>query len=454
MPHSRYHGRVAWSLLSLALLGALLVARAGGKQDGVLVRNRAFGERFLAREDPYFDPERGHRIHGPYPPSLVWFAAPLALVPEPVARIGWSVAQVGALALCALLLKRRAGQLERARELPRRSPPGTPRWRSAASRAVPWAFALGLLATSRFVLRDTAGGGGNLLTASLALLGLELALDGRSRLAGLPLGLALAVKPNLAPLLLYFAARRRGATIATTLATVLLLVALPGLWFGPRAWFELGERWARDVASYAALADLHDPAAVPEGLPEPRNGMNQSLREAVFRAVRPPGETGAADVSWTTLGVPTAAVLGRVLAAILVVLALVRTLRLPRDAERSAPRAAWFAALAWLPLALLLSPITWKAHSAALLPLTAALALVALMDRRERRWLGPVLIAYYLACNLANEQLLGRSSKHWLQSASVVTWGTLVLFAATLRLAAVPRSEPGPNGAYRASQAS
>jgi hypothetical protein len=89
--------RDALLALLFALALALLVARAARKQGGVLERNQAFGARFLAGADPYFDPALGHRLHGPYPPSLALVAAPLALLPEGVARVAWALAQVAAL---------------------------------------------------------------------------------------------------------------------------------------------------------------------------------------------------------------------------------------------------------------------------------------------------------------------------------------------------------------------
>src|SRR5690349_6897827 len=96
---------LAW--LALAL-GVFLVARALHKHGGVMELNRAFGRRFLAHEDPWLDPARGLRVHGPYPPSLAWVAVPLALLPELWARGLWACAQLGALAALLALLRRRA----------------------------------------------------------------------------------------------------------------------------------------------------------------------------------------------------------------------------------------------------------------------------------------------------------------------------------------------------------
>src|SRR5262249_57992807 len=87
--------RVLATLFVVVLVA--LVARAARKEGGVLERNRDFGARSLAGEDPYEDVASGQRIHGPYPPSFVLVAAPLAVVPERAARIAWACAQAGAL---------------------------------------------------------------------------------------------------------------------------------------------------------------------------------------------------------------------------------------------------------------------------------------------------------------------------------------------------------------------
>jgi hypothetical protein len=88
------------------VLAVVLVVRAARKDDGVLQRNVEFGARFLAHQDPYEDPVRGHRVHGPYPPSYALVTAPLSLLPVPLARVTWALAQVGALVAGWYLVRR------------------------------------------------------------------------------------------------------------------------------------------------------------------------------------------------------------------------------------------------------------------------------------------------------------------------------------------------------------
>jgi hypothetical protein len=414
----RRRDRVLAILFAAAL--ALLVARAARKDGGVLVRNQEFGGRFLAGQDPYFDPARGHRIHGPYPPSFVLVAAPLSFLTEEAARLAWGAAQAAALLAVFLVLRRWAR-----------------RWWPEIAPHAPVLFAIALLLASRFLLRDTAGGGGNLLFMTLALLGLDLALRGSQVAAGAPLALSLVLKPNLAPLLLFFAATRRWKVLASASVMATGLFLLPALSFGWGRYLDLAERWAGDVSAYSRLEDLHRADLVPDGMPVPQSATNQSLREAVHRLLRPPGDTGAADVhlaeasagvaSWVARGIALALVLWTCLAA-----------------SRAPPgRGAALAALAFLPVCLLLSPITWKAHHAALLPLDFALAGSALA---KGRWspLATLLLAYWVLCDLASEEIVGVALRDRLQALSVVTWAAIALLAAAIRLSSREDAAPRP----------
>ena len=85
------------------------------------------------------------------------------------------------------------------------------------------------------------------------------------------------------------------------------------------------------------------------------------------------------------------------------------------------------------PASLLASPITWKAHHAALLLVFACLVATAL---ERRRWsaLATFLCAYWVACGLLSEEVVGKAGKQALQSASVVTGFTIALVAVVVVL--------------------
>lgn len=382
-----------------AILAVVLVVRAALKNDGVLVRNQEFGARFARGEDPYFDPARGHRIHGPYPPSYALVTVPLSWLPTTPARVAWASLQIGALVAAFVLVRR---WLRRA-------------WPDEAPHASV-VYALALLLASRFVLRDMAGGGGNLVYATCALWGIELALAHRDLLAGFLIGVPLVLKPNLAPLVLVLVFRGRWRALIATVAFTLTLFWIPALVFGVDAYAALASRWFGDVASFARVEDFGDAAQVPGGFPVSDSTMNQSLREALDRALG-----GEHDL---------AAWIARSLSALFVAIAAWFVAR-----ARGA-RAELLAVLAFVPLSLLISPISWKAHHAALLPLFAVLVAAAIETTRgkSRRWLQVVLVVYYVSCALLSEELVGKSFKNTLQAISVVTWGALALFVVAIAL--------------------
>lgn len=407
-------------LVLFLLLSVILVERAGRKRDGVLLRNQEWGARFVEREDPYFDPGRGHRIHGPYPPSYALVCAPLSQLPTPLARRLWGAAQVGTLWLLFLLLRRRTRE----------------HWPDLVSHA-PMLFALAFMLASRYVLRDTKGGGGNLLYVSLALLGVDQALRHREWRAGWPIALGLAIKPNLAPLLLFLLLRGRWRALASVAVAFPLLFLLPGAYFGFGAYFELVQRWAADVFTFATLDDLHTHALVPDGLPVAEHGMNQSLREAVHRLLRPPGDSGAFDVHLVETSAALAVRVAQGLALLLVGV-VAWTARRARDG-----RDEWLAALTFLPLCLLLSPVTWKAHHAVLLPLFMALVSYA-SSRPRPRWLVPGLWCYFLLCDLLSVDIVGDRAGDYLQAVSLVTWGDVALIAMAVSLVRSGWTNPRP----------
>lgn len=409
--------------LVFAALAVVLIARAARKDDGVLVHNQEWGARFLERRDPYFDAERGQRMHGPYPPSYAWITAPLALLPTTVARIAWASAQIAALLVAFRVLRARTRVL----------------WPELAPHA-PVLFAGALLLVSRFLLRDMQGGGGNTIYATLALCALELAWRGREWVAGAVLAFALVLKPNLAPLCLFFACRARWRALAATLVAGAALFAAPGIYFGMSSYAELSARWAASVVEYTRTDDLRSAESVPAGMPVEDTSMNQSLRAALDRALRPSTSEQIDDVHVASLEPATIAALTRVALIALVLAAAVVAWR------ARGPESEFLAALAFFPLAHLASPISWKAHHTALLALFFALLAVAARAPR-RKWLIALLAAYYVLCDLASEELLGKAAKNWLQAVSLVTWFDLALLVATLALAlrtASLRSPPTP----------
>lgn len=406
----RRQRRDRWLVVLLGLLLVALVARAARKHDGVLVRNQEFGERVLAGEDPYFDPARGHRVHGPYPPSYALVTVPLALLPTPLARVAWALAQGAALVLAFRWLT----------ALARRHAP------HSAEHAPVWC-ALALLLVSRFLLRDTSGGGGNVIYATAVLGALVAAERGRAVAAGWLFALPLVLKPNLAPLALFFVATKRWRVLGVTAFAALVLWALPAPFFGLREWWNTSARWASDVYAFSTLDDLHADERVPDGLPKNDSSMNQSLRAALDRLLRPSASERIDDVHVAEVEPATIAWLARGLGAGLLAALTFAAWRARSD------RARWWAALGFLPACLLVAPIAWKAHHVALLPLCFGLVGAAFVTRRLAWWLG--LASYWLLANVASEEVLGKAAKNWLQAVSLVTWFDLALVVVAIVLA-------------------
>lgn len=403
-------------LLALAIVVALvLVLRAARKSEGVLVRNQEWGARFVDRHDPYDDLRRGGRLHGPYPPSYAIVCAPLSLLSTTPARVVWASAQIAALAALYVLVRR---WLARA-------------WPLAAPHTSVL-YAIALLVGSRYLLRDMSGGGGNTLYATTLLWGIELALAGGILAPAVLVALPLALKPNLAPLALALVLRGRWRPFAVAIGVLAFLMWLPGLWFGQAEWLGLWTRWIADVRAFAAVDDPTSAEQVPVGFPVDVTGMNQSLRAALGRAadlaVGSASETGA----WARWIARAGS--GLALASVAWV-----------SWRARGARAEILALLAFLPAALLASPISWKAHHAVLIGLFALLAADAYAGRR--RALAWFLAGYWLCCGLLSEEVVGRAGKAWLQSASVVTWFTIALLVVVLRVARSADDAPGADSA-------
>lgn len=400
--------RRPWFPWLLALVCGVLVVRAGVRDRGVITDHLEFGRRLVAGEDLYAPYLESKPLHAPYPPSFGLLTAPFSLLPERGARWAWAGVQALALVLVLEWLRR---------ELCARWP----------ARDHDWILLISLALGARYVLRDTHGGGGNLINLALVALTLSTAAQGRSRRAGVWLGFSLATKPVavlFVPLLWMFGHRRAATTaVASALAFALLSLALSR--FDPSGW----QRWAAGTFAYATQDDVFAPPAL--GFP-PFSWMNQCLRCAVARYVGDVPPDLAAEVTPFVPGLGCGAA---VVVAVRTVLALALLLATAAVVwrRRTEGRARLPAVAATFALSLLLSPISWKAHHVALLPAFAVL-LAAGSARRRGPWL---LAAAYAAACLLGEEVTGKAVKELLQSSYVVTLGTVALWAFTLREAGI-----------------
>jgi len=422
--------RARWLLLWIAL-AALLVGRAASRpaHRGVLNDHLEFGRRLLHGENVYADWKSDldaptKPLHAPYPPSFGLMTAPFSAVHELLglraARVAWALMQVFAIAWLLSAIWR----------MPLPPPSLTLRERQWLSLA-----ALALLA--RLILRDTHGGGGNLVNVALCAAAFLDAQSGRPRRAGWLLGFSIATKPTQALLLplLWLQGKRSAAlhTVLCGLACVVLSIALLRFDLSP---------WLRWLEGTLALAGQTDAFAVPALQFPEFEWMNQSLRCATARWIGDVPSEFAARVAWGVspglgLSAQTAAWCARAIVLAMLSALLVAAWRSARNPDgTAAARAHTRQFAAALALSLLASPLSWKAHHVALLPLFCLLLRSAHRTKSKPMW--ALLLLWFLTCGIGKE-ILGDDGDEWLNSIYVVTMFDIPLFFAVLR---APRDEP------------
>lgn len=416
------------------VLAAFVVVRATNRPDSrsVLLDHLEFGRRLALGEDVYgpwkSDPDAPIKpLHAPYPPSFGLLTAPFAgidaLLGLKPTRAAWALVQVLAFVALFRVLRR----------MPRGLAPPT----ENEHRIV---FLLCLVLLARLLLRDTHGGGGNLINVAMCALAFVHAENGAHVRAGWWLGFSLATKPTQALLLpvLWCQGHRRTVLHALVAGACFAGLSLGLLRFDLAPWL----RWFEGSLAIGAQVDAF--AAPALQWPE-FEWMNQSLRMAVARWFGTvPGEF-ASRVAWGVtpgLGLsPTACawITRGVLTALLLPLfaSAWRSQQRThadeslRSEDRGAQRTWQFAAA--LALSLLASPLTWKGHHVALLPLAYALLLDARRSRSVARWLH--LAAWFVCCGIGKE-IVGDDGDEWLNSTYVMVLFDVVWIALALRLSA------------------
>jgi Glycosyltransferase family 87 len=418
--------RWIWTLV-FVLIAIAIAGRAASRKPtrGVLLDHLEFGRRLLHGEDVHgpwrSDPDAPIRpLHAPYPPSFGLLTAPFHLVDaalgQRAARLGWALLQLACLVALAFalreLLRRRAAVPDAAAD-------------ANDARRWPWLWLGTLLLGLRFVLRDTHGGGGNIINTALAVVAFLAAERQRPRTAGALLAFSLVTKPTLVWLLpVFWLFGHRRAVLATALAAAAMVLATMAL-----QRFEL-VTWSRWLQGSLALLRQSDAWAVPAYEFPPFEWMNQALRFAVARwcgtvpaefAAKVPGGIAAGlglapeVVVWLTRTASVTLLGG-------VVWTAWRT--------RAVPSARLWTTASALALTLLLSPLSWKGHHVALLPVLLLLLHDAVQWRRTSS--AVVLLLWFVPCSLPGGDLVGDAFDEWLNSTYVVTFGDVALLAVAL----------------------
>ncbi len=393
-----------WKIIWI-ILGLVLIIRSGVRDRGVIEDHLEFGRRLVAAEDLYAPYKEVGPLHPVYPPSFGLMTWPFTLLGERIARFLWVAFQVLALAYIGIRMLHWLQLI----------------WPELHARRH-WILLLTAILCSRYALRDTHGGGGNILNLALVIGAFHLDSKGKSLGASAALGLSIATKPSMIlclPLLLVIG-KKRSAIGAFMAAGLLMLLAVL---INQRGWDPL-QTWAEGSYLYASMPD---PFAEPAmGFPA-FTWMNQSLRCAMARYLGDVPAVYADEIPgfFPGLGLQASSIqwLRLTLGLLLLAISFAWAWRHRLSETRRVAILALF-----LCLGLLLSPISWKAHHVALGP---ALFLLLGSAFSGRRWLWYLLGIYVLA-NLLGEQIVGKELKNLQQCLYLLTISTTVIWALCL----------------------
>lgn len=224
----RARTRALLGVLAVVSLTAAFTTRVSRKMPDFEVYHTA-GRRALAAE-PLYRAEDGH-FQFKYLPAFAIFAAPLAGVPLPAAKGAW-------FALSAVLMLALLGLSLRAMPEVRRPPVVL--------------VIITFLAMAKFYAHELVLGQVNLLFAVLVVLALVWMRNGKDAAAGLPLALAVVVKPYAVIFVPWLCTRRARGALMTMAAGLVVLLLLPAVRYGWDGNLRLLGDWWLTVTSTTA----------------------------------------------------------------------------------------------------------------------------------------------------------------------------------------------------------
>jgi hypothetical protein len=401
--------------LALAVFGGVIVVsqwvRVMIAPGGDFNLHWDFGHRFLMSEFLYI-----RNTHIPYPPFWGMAASPMTVVPMWLAQP--ILYPFGILALGVLTFV-----------LARLSKPVLP----MAREPLFWATALGMGLASRFLIREIAESGPNLLMVTLAWVALALWRRGRDTLGGATLGLAIALKCTPALFVAYFALKRQWRMVAASTLFAAAFTLAPLAWQGPSSYLMHMRIWIGNASR--GLAEK-DPTIGVLGDEEVKN---VALRPVLGRLLvhLPEGHLGRVESRWQLegLGVPpvTAGLIVKAIMALLLA-GIAWTFRKPARDRRDFT-IVWEAAIVSL-LLLLYSPLTWKQHCVGAFPAFYLIARTAIARRGLPGWMLGCLGLYTILVLGLDRAVVGTLGTAILDSWGVTTWMLLLILAIALRLRA------------------
>jgi alpha-1,2-mannosyltransferase len=359
-----------------------------------------------------------------YPPFWALVHTPLTLVPTRVARVLLYPLAGLSLALLLWLLDR----------LTRQGLPLHPE-------ATFWCAVLAVLLTCLFLSRDLPIVGANTALLALCWLGFYLWSRGRPLRAGACLGLASALKCTPLIFVAYFLLKQKWRLSGMAIVVAALATLSPVLVMGPEAYRQTMSAWLGQVMS--GLGDP-DPSRGPLG---EEKVENLSLRPALARYLMhlPYGHLGRPETSdnpdrpndppspyylqFLDLTPRQAGIVVRVVMAALVLLVF-GLFRGKPEPDQEGRLAMEFAAVTVL--ALLCSPVTWKAHAVGTLP-AVYLVVRRALSRGELPLRVSVALGIFAApALLLNRTFCGRDAIKLVDAYRIKTIGFLGLLAAVL----------------------
>jgi hypothetical protein len=369
------------------------------------------GRRFLAGEFLYTG---GHDF--PYPPFFGMVFAPAALLPMAVAKAVFFPVGVAALLVLLWTLQRLV----------------RPAFSLDETQAF-WVAALAVFLAVQFVIHDQAVLGLNTALVTLIWLSIYLWKQRHDLLAGVNLGLAIAVKCTPAIFLGYFVWKRQWRMAIYTAAAALFFTAAPVVRQGPASWTSHMRSWIGTAidgisgSGFVAGEDFRD--------------KNMALRPVLMRYLvhQPdfgrPGDPPPLD--FLDFSPAVAHWIANSVLFILVGIFLWWSFGTAR--ARDEPRLLWELAALGV-LMVLCSPITWGQHCVALLPACYLIAALLVVRGRLPGWAMVLLSLYIFFCALLGRDLIGRNLALLLVGYHVTTFCILGLFAILLAGPCLQRS--------------
>jgi hypothetical protein len=310
-----------------------------------------------------------------YPPLLAELMLPIALLALPVAAYIWFLLSAVSIALAAALSAKLA---------------------SADYKKTPIVRVGAVLVIARFALDTFDMGQVNALITALSVAHLYLCAKGKKLASALMLALAISIKLTPAVVVAYHLARGRIKFAASCFLLAGLITFLSFVPFGTQA--------AKTFASRTV--------ANRQGFDLAYSG-NQSLRGAKARLTSESGEAARKPIDQTTFAFS--------------ILLLALSVWAARSAGGELAAASPFFCCA-----VMLSPLSWKAHFVILLPAAANLIWQAIASRSVlRRWAIVVaLVLIFALFNLTSPKVIGLAAAEWADEHSLVFVGALINYVA------------------------